>query len=545
MSDLKRPDIRFDDVEAVRMVNFGERYCFQWEGDFEGIAVKWENWQRFIFEQIYGWFYVETDRLRFSEVFVEMAKKNGKSTMCAVLMDFHVIADDRVKTPKVFTAANTEDQAKICVNMAGRIIEKSPDLYELVGDGTISLFNYKENITEIFHTEKNGFIKAFSKESGDKTLKTSGGKQGVNASLGVIDEFGMSPDHGASKPIKTSMASRKERLMFYITTAGFNMDGPCYKELRKTGINVLEGRVVKDNYLPIIYEIDPPLNEDGKPTEITVQWLLENEWAWRQSSPNLDISVQRDALRELLADARDHGGTTETDVLTLNFNIWRNSAQTFIPADVWNKNTHGLTLADLEGEFCYGGIEIVSGKSLNSFCFIFPDVKGYIIILPLFWMPVECPDKNDNYDGWAKKGFIETFLGNVSDNDKVFEFLMEHISKYEMHSFAYKSNLENSDIVQALIKNDIVGNPISHGYQGIGTPTLMWEEMITAGACEHFSNPVLAWMNGNCLAKRKENDIRLEKVGSQVVGIYAGINALAQWKTIEAEGEEEAGVDVI
>jgi phage terminase large subunit-like protein len=140
---------------------------------------------------------------------------------------------------------------------------------------------------------------------------------------------------------------------------------------------------------------------------------------------------------------------------------------------------------------------------------------------------------------------IETFLGNVSDNDKVFEFLMEHISKYEMHSFAYKSNLENSDIVQALIKNDIVGNPISHGYQGIGTPTLMWEEMITAGACEHFSNPVLAWMNGNCLAKRKENDIRLEKVGSQVVGIYAGINALAQWKTIEAEGEEEAGVDVI
>jgi hypothetical protein len=46
-------------------------------------------------------------------------------------------------------------------------------------------------------------------------------------------------------------------------------------------------------------------------------------------------------------------------------------------------------------------------------------------------------------------------------------------------------------------------------------------------------------MNSNCLAVRKENDIRLEKSGSRVVGIYDAINALAQYKTIEANRSEQ------
>jgi len=133
----------------------------------------------------------------------------------------------------------------------------------------------------------------------------------------------------------------------------------------------------------------------------------------------------------------------------------------------------------------------------------------------------------------------------VSDNDKVYEIIMEEISKYDMHSFAFKTNLENNDIVQSLIKNDIKGDPISHGYQGISTPTLTWEEMLTAGLMEHFNNPVLAWMNSNCMAVRKDHDVRLEKSGSRVVGIYATINALAQWKTIEANPDDEFGIEMI
>lgn len=536
LNDLKRTDIYFDEEEACKMVNFGERYCNQWEGDWEGVPVTFEPWQKFIFEQVYGWIRKDTGTRRFEEVFVQIAKKNGKSTMSAILMNYHLFADEKVKTPKIFTAANNEDQAKICVNMAGRIVEASPVLAEMVEDKTVGLMRYKENITEVVHYGKNGFIKAFAKESGDKKSKTSGGKHGVNASLGVVDEFGMSPDHGASKPIKTSMASRKERLMFYITTAGFNMDGPCYQELRKVGIQVLEGQVVKDNYLPIIYEIDKPLDEEGKPKDITIQWLIDNPWAWKQANPNLGVSVYPDFLKGMLDDALSYGGTTEVDTKTLNFNMWVDSPEVFIPADVWNKNAHGITEEDLIGQECFGGIEIVSGKQLNAFCFLFPDVQGKTIIKPVFWMPdaYKNSKETDQYLNWVRDGLITTFAGDVADNDLVYELIMAEISKYQLHSFAYKTNLENNDIVQGLLRAGIQGFPISHGYQGISTPTLIWEEMFTAGQMEHFGNPVMAWMNSNCLAVRKDHDLRLEKSGSRVVGIYAGINALAQWKTDEA-----------
>lgn len=542
MSDIKRTDIYFDEEEAVKMTCFGENHCVQWEGDWRDKPIKWELWQRFVFEQVYGWFWTESRLRRFEDVYVQVSKKNGKSTMCAVLMDYHLMADDRVNTPKVFTAANNEDQAKICVNMAGRIIQRSPDLAEYIDDGEIKLSTYGINITEVIHKGKDGFIKAFSKESSDKAGKTAGGKHGINASLGIVDEFGMSPDHGASKPIKTSMASRQEGLMFKITTSGFNLAGPCYTEDRAVGIQILEGTVKKDNYLVIIYEIDPPVDEQGKPQAITPAWLLEHPEVWRQSNPNIDVSVHRKFLRGALEDAIRYGGTTEVDNLTLNFNIWMSSADSFISADTWARNTHGIDPEELAGTTCYGGIEFISAKMLNAFCLVFPDIRGKTVVKPVFWMPQDSVRDLENGEEWVSAGHIHTDVGNVFDNEKAVEIISAEIDQYAMDSFAYKKGLEHSDIVQALIKLGYTGNPISHGLQGISTPTVIWEEMAAAGQMEHFGNPVLAWMNSNCLAKRKDNDIRLEKSGSKVVGIYAAINAVAQWKTIEAGGGGEIGI---
>lgn len=528
LSDLTREDVYFDPVEANRMVIFCERYCNQWEGDWRGVPLKFELWQKFIFQQVYGWIKKANGRRRFTRLYVQIAKKNGKSTMSAGLALFHLFADPRVNTPKVFTAANNEDQAKICVNMAGRIIEQSDDLYELVNDGKVRLRTYGINITDIIHDEKDGFIKALSKESDDKKSKQAGGKHGINASCGIVDEFGMSPDHGASKTIATSMAARGERLMAYITTAGFNKDGPCFRELRKVGIDVLEGTVTADEYLPIIYEMDPG-DEYKDPKN------------WPKCNPNLDVSVSREFLLEQVNDAVRLGGSTEVDVRTLNFNEWMDSPEVFISSEVWNKNSHGLTNDDLIGQDCYGGYEFVSGKAMNAFVLLFPNVHGKKVIKPIFWMPQANIEnkETDQYRNWVRDNLITTFPGDVADNDKVFDLIMAELGRYNMHSFAYKTNLANNDIVQALVKNGIEGNPISHGYQGISTPTLTWEEMLTASEVEHFNNPVLAWMNSNCMAVRRDHDIRLEKSGSRVVGIYAALNALAQWKTIEAEGSDD------
>jgi phage terminase large subunit-like protein len=514
LDDLKRDDIYFDEEEGSHMLNFGERYCYQWEGDWQGVLIKWEPWQWFIFQQAFGWIRKDTGTRRFTEVFVEVAKKNGKSTMCAVLMVDHLNVQTKVNTPKVFTAANNEDQAKICVNMAGRIIEASNFFSDCMDPHSIKLFNYKDNITEIVNVERNGFIKAFSKETSDKKSKTSGGKHGVNASLGVVDEFGMSPDHGASKAIKTSMASRKEGLMFYITTAGFNMDGPCYQELRKVGIQVLEGSVRKDNYLPIIFEMDE--GDDWK-----------DEKNWKKCNPNLDVSVNREFLRGIVSDAVTYGGTTEVDVKTLNFNIWVDSASTFIPGEIWNLNTHGLEIED--GADCYGGLEIGTSGQISALALLFP---GDIIkVKMLFFIAEDALKLTDAYRD--NKDFIKVDPGNEVDNDIAIEWIIEEFQKYNLHSFCYPNTQKNNSIIQGLLKAGYRGDFLSQGMSGIANPTAEWEKLIRAGKVDHFDNPILKWMNSNCLAIKKESGTRIEKNG-KVLGIYACINALAQWKTVGA-----------
>src|SRR6185369_2171973 len=131
-----------------------------WEDKRRGKPVEIKPWMAFIFQQIYGWFYTETKLRRVRKVYVQVAKKNAKSTLCGVLANYHLFKDARVNTPKVFVGANNEDQAKICVNIAGKIVEQSPDLYEYVEDGEVDIFNYKENITNIVHRTRDGFIKA-------------------------------------------------------------------------------------------------------------------------------------------------------------------------------------------------------------------------------------------------------------------------------------------------------------------------------------------------------------------------------------------------
>ena len=124
------------------------------------------------------------------------------------------------------------------------------------------------------------------------------------------------------------------------------MEGPCYTEMRKMGIDVLDGVEEKDSYLPIIYEM-----HEGDD--------YQDPANWQKCSTNLDISVNPDFLRDMVEDAKKKGGKTEVEVKTLNFNLWVDSPEVFIPAEVWNKNTHGLQLSDLDGQTCYGGIEIV------------------------------------------------------------------------------------------------------------------------------------------------------------------------------------------
>jgi phage terminase large subunit-like protein len=284
-----------------------------------------------------------------------------------------------------------------------------------------------------------------------------------------------------------------------------------------------------DTYLPLIYEIDPP--EGG----ITVDWLLANEDVWEQANPNIDVSVFRDFLRQQLTAAKNEGGTKEVSVMTLNFNRWMDSPDVFISADVWNKNTHGLSVE--EGETCYGGLQVGPSGSITALALLFP---GEVTRVKMTWLIAEEDLKtNDLYRD--NKELIYVDPGNVLDSEVATERIIEVFQKYNMHSFCFPKPHEHNSIVQGLIKAGYEGNPISEGMSSISTPTDTWEKMLRAGEIEHFNDPILKFHNSNCMAVRKEAGTRIEKNG-KVLGIYACLLAVAQWQTVEANGGDEIGI---
>jgi phage terminase large subunit-like protein len=111
LNDLKRTDIYFDEVEANRICLFAERYCCLWEDKWRGMPVRLEGWQKFALQQMYGWFKKSNGLRRFKKVYIKIAKKNAKTTLGGgVVGNFHLFADDRIQTPKIFVGPITRSR---------------------------------------------------------------------------------------------------------------------------------------------------------------------------------------------------------------------------------------------------------------------------------------------------------------------------------------------------------------------------------------------------------------------------------------------------
>lgn len=551
LADLERTDIYFDEAEANKFVAFAENHCCLWESEWRGKPVVLELWMKFIFQQVYGWFYRDSGLRRVRKVYVQMAKKNAKSTISGILALFHLFADTRVLTPKIFVGANNDEQAKICVNIAGQMVKSSPDLCEYYNDGTVTLHNYGANIHTIVHKERVGFMKSVAKETGDKTSKQAGGKHGINPSLFIIDEYGMADSSDLLDTFDTAQAAQKEPLGFVITTAGHKKNGPAF-EMRNNGIEIMEGRKTDDGFLAFIWEMDTYYvnergelirDENGKPKRDSIY----DKTTWRKSNPNLNVSVFERNLEAYVTKARNEGGNTEVNIRTLNFNEWCDTPNVWIPKETWDLNSFGTDSSVLDGLQCYGGLQMISGKELGALALFFPNFEpGKHAVKVLFWIPEKAllnnPDKVD-FTQWKKH--LTVCDGNTVDNEFVFDAIMTEIQKYQLHSIAFPVNQEKSDLVQALVRADIELNPISQGYRGNSEPTFAWETFLNAHQIEHFNNQVLDWSNSQCLAIRKGDDIRVERAGAKTAGIVACINALAQWKTVESGEQEEFGIEYI
>lgn len=508
INDYDKKDYTFDYHEGERIVQFAENFCHHWKGPKMGKPIILEPHQHFYWIQKYGWKNPNTGLLRFRRSVKMIARKQYKTTEAAIESLFHMLKG--IDQPaQVFTCATKEDDAVVVVNDAGRIALASPKIKP----------EFKCSIHE-------PYVRRVLCKNGSFMTYMTVGHDAVDISMGIGDECHDWPDASIKNRIESAMGNRISPMFSTITTSGFDKSGYCFGTLRDTSIKILEGVLTDDEQLILIFEMDQ--GDDWNNPEL-----------WVKPNPNLPYSLTHmPYLQSEYKKAVNEGGTTEVNFKTKNLNMWVDSPEVFIPAEIWDQNKHGLTLD--EGATCYGGLEVGPSGEISALCLLFPGEK--IKIKMLFWLASKSLEVNDFYRD--NKELLKVDPGNEVENEVAINWIIEEFQKYNLHSFCFPNTHKNNSIVQGLIKQGYEGNPISQGMSGIANATTEWEKALRSGQVEHFGNPILKMHNSNCLAVKKELGTRIEK-NPKVLGIYACLNAWAQWKTIDSEPSFTIGIGYI
>ena len=467
-----------------------------------------EPWQHFILWNIFGWKNADGTR-RFRYVYVEIARKNGKTALSAGIGLYMLFADGEAR-PEVYSAATVKDQAKICFSDAVEIV-KNTDLKNY-------LDTYRNSIV---YEMKGGMMKPLSSDYGTH--------DGLNPSCGIIDEFHAHKDSGMFDVIKSAFGARRQPLMFIITTAGFNKNGACYA-YRENVIKILRGINQDDTLFGIIYTLDSK-----------EEW--DNPKMWIKSNPNLGVSVSVDYLADQVQDAKNRPEAVR-NVMTKNVNLWVDAEKTWILDDAWMRCCGTTDPESLKGCACWGGLDLSNVSDITAFVLIFHE-NDMFQLLPFFWIPEEkmlekIKKENINYDLWVQAGYVKVTPGNVVDYDFVKADILQIIEVYDFQSTAY-DRWNSSQTIIDLQNEGMECNPFGQGYGSMGAPTKEFEKLVLTEKIEHFGNPVLRWMLASTVVKTDPaGNIKPDKEKSvqKIDGIVAGIMALGEWMT--AQGDEDA-----
>lgn len=493
--DLKRTDIIFNEDLYLHAVDFIESLEHT-VGTYANNIFKLEPWQHFIVANLFG--FTKLDGLRrYTRAYVEVPRKNGKSTFSNALMLYGLLADGE-EGAQIYSAATKLDQAMMVFSESARVCKQ----VDWIAEG-VNVYNSVNN-------RRINYGNSFY-----RPLEWNPGKQdGLNTHFAVIDEYHAHPNDELYNVIRNSMGARLQPLLFVITTAGFNRESACYRH-RQYCTKVLEGAITDDALFSVIYTLD-----DGD------DWM--NPLNWAKANPNYGVSVNPRQLEEGLQEAKELSHK-EVEFKTKLLNVWTDTAQTWISDENWMKCEND---AEPIGE-CYGGLDLATTGDFCAFSLYWPSTGA---VRSWYWLPDEAAKRRNDQQGdairnWARDGYITVTEGNVTDYDYIKHKIIEVSEMYDLREVAY-DRWNATQIVNDLINAGLTMYPFGQGFGSMSSPTKEFERLVKNRNLQHDGNPVTRWMLGNVMLKRDPADnikIDKSKSGDKVDGPVSIVMALGTY----------------
>lgn len=510
--------IWFDERAAEKAVGFFELLP-QIKGEWgTGAPLTLQPWQAFIVGSLFGWKRRADNMRRFRTAYNEVARKNGKSTLSCgigILLAFF----DGEPGAEVYAAATKRDQAKIVWNDAAAMVKRTAGLRARIRA-------YRDNL----HSEATA--SKFEPLGADADTL-----DGLNIHGAIVDELHAHPNRKVVDVLETATGARRQPLIFYITTAGFDRHSVCWSH-HDYSVRVLEGTVEDDTWFGFIAGLD-----DGD------DW--RDPAVWVKANPNLGVSVKVDDL-ERKAKRAQEVPTEQQEFRRKHCNEWTESETRWLDLDAWDRcSGKPAADADLDGRVCYAGVDLSSTTDLTAAVLVFPDEDGGYDVRCRVFVPednIRRRAEKDRvpYPVWVEQGLIEATDGNVVDYDVVEARLKADAERYDLREVAI--DRWNSTSTQTrLTEAGITVVPFGQGFASMTAPTKELERLVMDGKIRHGGNPVLRWAVSNAvaqfdaagnvkLAKDKSTD-RIDPVIALVMAIgRAMVHPAEQGSVYESRG---------
>ena len=479
----------------IRFIESCPHTTGKWRAEKKNIVL--EPWQRFFISEVYGWVDKDNKSIRrYREAILFVARKNGKTSLCATLGLHEAGFGDHGS--EAYVAATKKEQSEILWQIANSMIDLMPPQLSA---------KYKVTAKEI--STDRGVLKALANKS-----KT---QDGLNPSLAIVDEAAAIVDSNQIHVIESGMGSRDAPLMLFITTAQpmrFTLFRSRY-ELAKRGLQT--GKISKATFA-LLYELDDE-EEVSDPN------------MWIKANPNLGVSVTRRTLGEALKKTRDN---PREKGLTLckHFNIWAQGETAWLPIELWDARKGDIVK---EGA-CYIGFDLAQNRDLAAAAIIWDNGAGRYSIDWKFWTPsisldLYPPDDRAILKAAADEGVLTLLDDNFVDETVVYDWAIEQDEKYDVRRIGTDPYFAKK--LTAMLEER--GLPVLNVAQSpsmLSDPIKRFENLVLGENITHPGYVIMSWMVMNVIINTRPSEgITMEKPSGEpfrkIDGLDAAVTSIA------------------
>ena len=483
----------------------------------EKLLLQLDAWQCFILTTVFGWVHKDTGLRRYRETYIEVPRKNAKSTLSSGVA-LYMLSADGEQGAEVYSCATTRDQARIVFDDAKAMAERTPDMRTHLGVAIM------QNSITVAHTASK-FAPLAAEGS---TL------DGLNVHFAVIDELHAHKTRAVYDVIDTARGAREQSILWNITTAGTDRSGICFE--RRTHITKVLEQVIDDQTIfGIIYSIDDkddPLDPAN----------------WAKANPNWLVSVLPDDMQ---AAARKAAAmpSAMANFLTKRLNVWVSSDAAWMDMVAWHRCADlKLTQESVQALPCWLPLDLASKVDVAAAPKVFYDAdKDHYYLVSRFYLPERAIEQSTNsqFDGWRRSGHLTVTDGEVIDFDQIEDEIRADIRTLQVQEVPFDP-WQATQMASHLLAE---GAPMVEYRQTVATmsePMKTLEALVLQGKLTHDGNPMMTWMISNVVCHRdnkdniyprkERNENKIDGPVALIMGIGRAISQAAKPSMYESEG---------